>query len=226
MALAATRDIRLICFDLDGTLIDNTIYIWSTLHEHFGSDASRRAKAAEDYRAGKTSYREWFLTDLELLRGCGADRAGMLEAFERLVPAPGAHETLAELGRRGYRLGLISGSLDLVLDHFFPRAPFAHVLINKIEFDSQGRISGGQHTAYDLGAKAAGLAEIAGREGISLAECAFVGDNVNDLEVMQAAGFSLGVNIKNERVAEAADVVVAGNDLRKVLEYFPGPVPS
>ena len=223
MALDKSSKIRLICFDLDGTLIDNTIYIWSTLHEYFGSDSVKREQAAEDYRAGRISYRDWFHNDLELLKKRGATRARMLQALDQLTPTKGAREAVAELRLRGYRLSLISGSLDLVLDHFFPEAPFEHVLINRIHFDSQGAIAGGRHTEFDLAGKAEGLIEIARRENLSLAECAFVGDNVNDLDVMRCAGFSVGVNIKSDQVAQVVDFVSRDSDLRSILSHFPGP---
>lgn len=223
MALTAPPHVQLVCFDLDGTLVDNTVYIWSTLHEHFGSDPVRRRRAHDDHRAGRISYEAWFRTDLELLAERGADRAGMIGALETLVPAEGATETLHTLKARGYKLGLISGSLGLVLEHFFPDAPFDHVFINQVHFDSQGRIAGGVPTRYDLAGKADGLAAIARSEGLTARGCAFVGDNVNDLEVMRTAGFSVGVNVKHPRVAQAADVVLDGSDLRDLLALFSGP---
>jgi phosphoserine phosphatase len=118
---------------------------------------------------------------------------------------------------------LISGSLDLVLDHFFPDHPFDHVLINRLHFDPRGKITGGVPTPYDLEAKVAGLEELARREALTVAECAFVGDNVNDLAVMRAAGFSVGVNIKSPQVVQAVDLVVTQPDLRSILPFFPGP---
>jgi len=217
VALSNARDIRMVCFDLDGTLVDRTVFIWSTLHEHFGTDATRRKRAADDYRAGRISYADWFANDLRLLAERGADREGIIAAFGSLSPAPGARETLIELRRRGYRLGLISGSLDLLLDHFFHDTAFDHVLINRIRFDGTGRMAGGTHTPYDLEGKADGLREIAAREGLLVKQCAFVGDNVNDLAVMRVAGLAIGINIKSPAVAEAADVVIDNPDLRSIL---------
>ena len=50
--------------------------------------------------------------------------------------------------------------------------------------------------------------------------CAFVGDNVNDLEVMKRAGFAVAVHIKHPDVAKVADVVITDPDLRAILPLF------
>ena len=223
MALKNTENIRMICFDLDGTLIDKTVFIWSTLHEYFASDPKKRKQAAADYRSGRISYPEWFETDLELLKAGGADRQGIFKTLSRLKLTPGARECLSTLRARGYKLGLISGSIDVVVEHFFPEKPFDHVLINSISFDEAGKIAGGTPTPYDLEGKAEGLHELARREGLSAGQCAFIGDNFNDLPVMKAAGFSIGVFVKDPKVIEAVDLHFTGNDLRDLLPRFPGP---
>ncbi len=221
MSPTAPRPIRLICFDLDGTLLDRTVFVWSTLHEHFPSDPLRRKQAWDDYFAHRISYAEWFHSDLELLRAGGATRERIKKVLSKLHPARGAHETLRELRERGYRLALISGSLDLALTQFFHPSLFDHVLINRVHFDESGCISGGEPTPFDLDGKVAGLHELAQRESLNVAQCAFVGDNFNDLPVMRAAGFSIGIHIKHPDIHQAVDVAIDDDDLRAILQYFP-----
>ncbi len=210
----------LVCFDLDGTLVDDTVYIWSTFHAHFGTDRARRARAREDFFAGRIGYREWFETDLELLDAAGADLASMRALVETLPVMPGARETLAELRAQGRRLAVISGSVDLVLDSLFPEQPFDHVLINRLRFDPSGRLDGGTPTAYDLDRKADGLRELASREGLEPGAVAFVGDNANDVAVAGAAGRAIAFNCKSDDLARVADVVVETHDLRAILPYL------
>jgi len=213
--------IRLIAFDLDGTLVDRTTYIWQTLHDHFGSDPTRREQAKADFFAGRIPYADWFAHDLVLLRERKATRQAMLDCFADLHPVEGAKEILDTLAQRGYRLAVISGSLDVLLDHFFPSHPFHHVFINRLHFDESGHIQGGDATPYDLEGKARGLEELARREGLDLSQCAFVGDNVNDLDVMRVAGLAIGINIKHPDVAAAADLVLEQGALSRLLEIFP-----
>lgn len=223
MALSNSGRIRLVAFDLDGTLIEGTVFIWQTLHDWFGSDAERRRRAADAFRSGRITYRQWFEEDLQLLRLAGADRAGMVEAISSLRPAAGARQTLEELRRRGYRLAILSGSLDLALEHFYPPALFDHVFINRIFFDESGRISGGEPTPFDLDLKAEGLRHLAAREELSLEECAFLGDNVNDLEVMRVAGLSLAIDAKDPRLVEVADLAIDRGEIKTILSVLEGP---
>ena len=210
----------LVCFDLDGTLVDDTIYIWQTMHTHFGTDVDRRRRAKEDFFAGRISYEEWFETDLELLREAGADRGSLIRLFHGLQPMSGAQEVLDALAESGVKIAVLSGSVDLLLETLFPNRRFDAVLINRLEFDGEGRLVGGESTPYDLEKKADGLEALARRFGLDTRQVAFVGDNSNDIAVARRAGFSIAFNCKSEELADVADVVVAGSDLRSVLPHL------
>ncbi len=207
----------LVCFDLDGTLVNDTIFIWKTLHESFATDAAARRRARDDYFAGRISYARWFETDLELLDRAGATRPAILGVLDGLRPMTGARETLDELRRRGHRLAVISGSLDIVLHRLFPTQRFDHVLINRIAFAADGRIEGGTPTPFDLEHKAAGLRELCRREGIGPDRAAFVGDNSNDLWIAREAGLSIAFNCKSEELRRACAEEVREKDLRGIL---------
>ncbi len=222
MALSNKDKIRLIAFDLDGTLVDDTVFIWSTLHQHLKTDSIRRQQAHDDYFNNKITYQQWFENDLQLFKEKGADKTSILEAVKLLKPAPGAHHVLKTLAEKGYKLAVISGSLQIVLDHFFSDILFDHVLINHIHFDEIGKISGGKPTPFDLEEKAQGLKKLARLEGLTLSECAFIGDNFNDVSVMQVAGFSVGINVKSEKVRAVADVIVESANLEELLPLFTG----
>ncbi len=38
---------KLVCFDLDGTIVDDTIFIWQTIHNHLKTDKKRRIEATK-----------------------------------------------------------------------------------------------------------------------------------------------------------------------------------
>jgi phosphoserine phosphatase len=211
---------RLVCFDLDGTLVDDTIFIWQTLHDYFQTDREKRQDAFEKAMRNEITYEEWFYCDLELLRDRGATRDRILGAIAPMRLMPGTLETLSALKQRGHKLGVISGGLEIVLDNLLPGHDFDHVLINKILFGDQGEIVGGVPTEFDMARKAAGLKMIAAQENIPLESCVFVGDNYNDISVMKAAGLGIAFNCKSEELAQVADVVIVGADLREILKHI------
>jgi phosphoserine phosphatase len=144
----------------------------------------------------------------------------VLRALSAITPTPGAPETLAALQAAGVRLAILSGSLDLVLEHFYAEVPFVEVLINRLHFDETGRLSGGVHTPYDVEQKGAGVHEIARRQGVPLARLAFVGDNYNDVSAAREAGLAIAFNPRSSELAAQAHVVVTEPDLRALLPYL------
>ena len=210
----------LVCFDLDGTLVDDTVYIWKTLHESFETDPEARERAYRDYFDGRISYPEWFAHDLELLFAAGATQPRIRSLLDSLRPMAGAVEVMQELRRRGHILAIISGSLDIVVDHLFDTSWFRHVLVNRIFFDEHGRISGGIPTPYDLEGKADGLRHLATLESLTPEQTVFVGDNSNDVWIARAAGLSIAFNCKSDELRQVSNVEVAKQDIHKLLQLI------
>jgi HAD superfamily phosphoserine phosphatase-like hydrolase len=216
----ARLEFPLVCFDVDGTLVDDTIFIWQTLHDHFGTDPVARKKAHDDFFSGAITYADWFHSDLVLLSRAGATRARIREVLDMLKPMEGAREALEDLRRRGHTLAIVSGSLDIVVEHLFPDVPFRHVLLNRLAFDAEGRIAGGVPTPYDVQGKADGLRELCRREGLSPSQAAFVGDNVNDLWIARAAGLAIAFNCKSDELRHSCHVEIVEKDLRAVARVL------
>ncbi|MFC1742165.1 HAD family hydrolase [Nanoarchaeota archaeon] len=215
---------KLVCFDLDGTLVDDTIFIWQTLHDFFGTDKEKRREVIDKFEKGEITYSEWANIDALMFREKGATKEQIAEAISALRLMDGARETVAELKKNGLKLAVISGSISIVLDVLFPDHPFDDVMINYFDFDPSGVISGCRATKFDFEHKATGLLQIAEREGFDSSECVFVGDNHNDIKAAETAGLSIAFNSKSDTLCEVADVVIPkeNKDLRAVLPHILG----
>jgi len=113
---------------------------------------------------------------------------------------------------------IISGSLDILIDTLYPDHPFDHVLINRLIFDPDGRLTGGQPTPYDMEKKAEGLNMLSEETGIPLFQSVFIGDHFNDVHIARKAGLSIAFNSKSRELDTASDVVIHSNDIRTVIK--------
>lgn len=212
----------LIIFDLDGTLIDDTVYIWKTLHEAFETDPVKRKKAHEDYLGGRIDYAQWAYNDLELLKSKGVKKSDIVRLFQSLHLVPHARETLLALRQKNYRMAVISGSVDLALFTALPEAQslFEDIFINSFRFDSAGNLVDIIPTPFDMEHKAAGLKFLANKYNIVKERMVFVGDNENDIHIAREAGLSIAFNSKSPKLDAVSSLVIPGNDLKKILTHI------
>ena len=213
---------KLVCFDVDGTLIDNVKFSWQIFHDYFQTDKHRRQDAMDKFFNGHITYKEWAEHDINLWRERNAKKQDFFKAIEHLHLMEGAMETLEELKKQKIKLAIISGSLNVMIEKFIPdyRDFFDDVFLSWIYFDDDGNIIKIDATEYDMDGKALALKKIAEREKISLKECVFVGDYLNDMKIIKEAGLGIAFNCEDEELKKAADVVIEKKDLREILKYI------
>src|SRR5688500_17856217 len=114
-----TKKLRLAFFDLDGTLIDGFEYIYQHLWEYYGVEKEQTREVLKQYLRGEISYEDWVKNDVRLLQEAGATRESMLEAIGKLYPMTGAIETIKTLQANGFKIFVLSGGIDLVVDAVF-----------------------------------------------------------------------------------------------------------
>lgn len=217
-------EIRVVCFDVDGTLVQHPEgkTVWQVLNERFLRDQALNKVRFEQFRSGRISYAEWVGLDIGDWIARGVGREDIESAVrETLVPVDGARETIDVLRSRGYRLGVVSGTLDVTLDLLLRDVLFDRVYTNKIFFDGAGRIAGWEATRFDVDGKARALEQIARGFGVGVERCAFVGDHWNDLAALTLAGLGVAFHPKDDDVRRAADVVVEEGPLTRLLDLFP-----
>jgi phosphoserine phosphatase len=219
---ACLRPFDLIAFDVDGTLVQepNDRTVWEVLNQRFTGQAARNVERYARYRAGEISYAEWVELDVRGWQEAGAKRQDLVAAFGALRLVDGARESLNALKRAGYRLVVISGTLDLMLHTLLPDPPFDDIYANHVGFDDEGNISHWRATPFDMEGKVEAFRAVAHAWGIPIARCAYVGDSANDIWVAREAGFTLAFNPKSPELVAVADVTVRSSNLRSILSHF------
>ena len=74
---------NLVCFDVDGTLVDNVTFSWQVFHDYFQTDRHRRDDAKNKFFNGEISYMQWAEHDINLWREKNAKKNGFLESIGR-----------------------------------------------------------------------------------------------------------------------------------------------
>lgn len=222
MTTNGARTFDLIAFDVDGTLVGHADgkVVWNLFNDRYARDVPEAADRMARYLAGQLSYASWVDLDIGDWVAAGATRAELAATIRaELYVVPGVHETLAQLSAQGYRIAVISGTLDLTLQVLLPDVRFDAQFTNRIDFDEQGHITGWEATPYDMEGKAVALRRIAEEMEVQLARTVYVGDNINDVAAMGTAGLAVAFEPKAPSVTAAASVVIEG-DLRRLLEVL------
>ena len=128
---------KLVCFDLDGTLIDNVKFSWQIFHDYFQTDAHRREDAKKRFLDGGITYLEWAEHDMDMWKEKNATKGQFFKAIEHIKLIEGAMETLNELKKRGMKLAIISGSINILLEKVIPnyKEIFDDVFLSSIYFN-------------------------------------------------------------------------------------------
>lgn len=186
------RHRRLICFDMDSTLIEAEVI--DLLAERHGVGA-QVAAITERAMRGELDFQDSFRQRMQLLKGL--DQAVLAEIAQQLPITEGAPRLLRNLKALGYTTAIISGGFDYFGRDLQRRLGIDYVYANQLDVDAQGRLTGEVITPIVDGArKAAILQEIAAQEGISLEQVIAVGDGANDLPMLNTAGLGIAFRAK------------------------------
>jgi len=207
----------LVTFDIDGTL--TTRHGWWPIAQALGKlpDYNRTNRALRSGRETEDVHLEKLFA---LATGVSRSRfEALLAASPRVA---GIEETVRSLRAEGTHVALLSHNAGPVLDWY--RRAFG--------FEAG---SGGWGLAYADGHVAAprevradkvrGLADLAARFRVPYRSICHVGDAWPDARLAPILGGFVAFNPKGEAVAEVADAVVRGRDLRRVVPVLERLVP-
>ncbi len=207
------REIRLVIFDLDGTLtpVDS---LWGYLHDALGT-WDRGKISAQRYLRGEISYREWAEADAECWAGMTLRH---VRYYLNQIPyRKGARELFEELRRRKVKTAILSAGLSLLADKVAAELHADFVVSNELQTNN-GRLTGEIAVKVSVKEKQQIIAEIANQADVPLDEIALVGDRANDLPDPRC--LKIAFKPKDDAARQIADRVVEDDDLSRVLQYL------
>jgi phosphoserine phosphatase len=202
---------RLICLDVDSTLVAGEVI--ELLAEHAGcGDEVRRI--TDQAMAGELDFEQALRRRVALLEGL---EVGVIDHVkEHLVLTPGARTVVRTLKRLGYVLAIVSGGFTHVTDDLRRRLGLDYAHANTLEV-ADGRLTGRLvGPVVDRAAKAASLERFAAAAGVPLSQTVAVGDGANDLDMLAKAGLGIAFNAKPV-VRRAADTALSVPYLDAIL---------
>lgn len=207
---------RLICFDMDSTLIQTECI--DELAECAGVGDKVRAITERAMR-GEIDFKESFTERVALLKGL--DVSVMQDIAEHLPITEGVPRLMTVLKRCGYKIAILSGGFTYFGEYLQRKFGIDYVYANELEIGEDGKLTG--HYVGDIvdGKRKAELLKlIAQVEKVNLAQTIAVGDGANDLPMITEAGLGIAFHAK-PRVQAGARQSINSLGLDGVL-YFLG----
>ena len=206
---------RLICFDMDSTLIETEVI--DELAEKAGVGDKVR-EITERAMRGEIDFKESFTERVALLKGL--DVSVMEEIAHNLPITEGVDRLMFVLKQYGYKIAILSGGFTYFGNYLKNKFGIDYVYANDLEVEN-GKLTGKYLGEIVDGRRKAELLKlIAQVEHVDLAQTIAVGDGANDLPMLSEAGLGIAFHAK-PRVVENAKQSINTIGLDGVL-YFLG----
>jgi len=210
------RTRRLICFDMDSTLIETEVIDELAMRAGVGDKVKAITERA---MRGEIDFVESFTERVALLKGL--DISVMQDIAEHLPITEGLERMMTVLKRAGYKTAILSGGFTYFGDYLRRRYGFDYVYANELEVDSTGHLTGRYvGEVVDGRRKAELLRLLAQVENVNIAQTIAVGDGANDLPMLATAGLGIAFHAK-PKVKQTAEQSLSTIGLDGVL-YFLG----
>ena len=205
------RSRRLVCFDMDSTLIDAEVIDQLALRAGVGEQV---AALTERAMRGELDFRQSFEARVALLKGL--PETVLQEVAAALPIMEGADCLIQNLRAYGFKTAILSGGFEYFGHNLQQRFNIDHVYANVLDIEN-GKLTGRvKEPVIDGESKARLLTELANREGIHPQQTIAVGDGANDLPMLSAAGLGIAFRAK-PLVREAAKQSMSTHGLDSIL---------
>jgi phosphoserine phosphatase len=209
------RNRRLVCFDMDSTLIEAEVIDELAKAAGVGQQV---AEITEQAMQGEIDFQESFRKRMSLLKGL--DESVLEDIAKNLPITEGAERLMTTLNAYGYKTAILSGGFTYFGYFLQKKLGIDFVFANHLDI-VDGKVTGEvKGDIVDGAMKARLLKQLAEQEGIQLEQTIAVGDGANDLPMLSEAGLGIAFRAK-QIVKESARHSISTLGLDGVL-YFLG----
>lgn len=185
------RNRRLVCFDMDSTLIQTEVIDELAVHAGVGDEVKAITESAMQ---GEIDFNESFKRRMKLLKGL--KESVLKEVAETLPITKGARRLIDTLHSYGYKTAILSGGFTYFGHYLQEKLDIDYVYANQLEI-KDGSLTGGYiGDIVDGNKKAEYLQLLADNMGIDIGQTIAVGDGANDLQMLNLAGLGIAFHAK------------------------------
>lgn len=189
---------RLICFDMDSTLIETEVIDELAIRAGVGDEVKAITESA---MRGEIDFAESFRKRVSLLKGL--DESVMHDIAVNLPITEGVDRLMFVLKKYGYKIAILSGGFTYFGRYLQEKYGIDYVYANELEI-IDGKLTGNYlGDIVDGKRKAELLRLIAQVEKVDIAQTIAVGDGANDLPMLDIAGLGIAFHAKPKVVASA-----------------------
>lgn len=193
---------RLVCFDMDSTLIETEVI--DELAERAGVGEKVKAITERAMR-GEIDFDESFRERVALLKGL--DESVMREIAETLPVTEGVSRMMEVLKRAGFKTAILSGGFTYFGNYLKQKFGIDYVYANELEI-VDGKLTGRYVGDIVNGRRKAELLRLLAQvENIDIAQTIAVGDGANDLPMLTTAGLGIAFHAKPKVKATAGQSI-------------------
>jgi len=192
------RTRRLVCFDMDSTLIEAEVIDELAKAAGVGDQVIEITEAA---MRGELDFNQSFRRRMKLLEGL--DETVLADIAQKLPITEGAERLVSTLKKLGYKTAILSGGFNYYGQFLKDRLGIDYVFANELDIKN-GKVTGEVTGEIVNGQRKAELLKsLAEKENIRLEQVVAVGDGANDLPMLSIAGLGIAFRAKPLVRAEA-----------------------
>lgn len=205
------RNRRLVCFDMDSTLIQTEVIDELAILAGVGDEVKAITESAMQ---GEIDFKESFVRRMKLLKGLSEDV--LHEVAVNLPITKGARRLIDTLHKYGFKTAILSGGFTYFGHYLQEKLDIDYVYANQLEI-KDGVLTGGYlGEIVDGDKKAEYLKLLAKNMDIDISQTIAVGDGANDLAMLNLAGLGIAFHAK-PKVKDNAQSSISSIGLDGVL---------